>query len=525
MDAPKPTSYDEVPYKSHPFPQTHPDRLATVARIFGMSPPPPQRCRVLELGCASGGNLIPMALTLPGSRLVGVDLSARQVDEGRAITKRLGLRNVELRHANVLDINRDYGLFDYVICHGVYSWVPGDAQDKILDVCSRNLAPNGVAYVSYNTLPGWHMHGMVRDTMLYHAGQFPTPAERVAQGRALLDFLARSVPRENSAYGILLNNALESLRRRRDDYLYHEFLEEFNEPIYFHQFAERAQAKALQYLGEADLPLMMATTFPPEVEGVLRRLSTDLIRLQQHLDFLRNTGFRQSLLCHQHQRLDRTRRPEVVAPFYVAANAQPVSPRPDLAPGVLERFHGPGGTLAAERPLLKAAMLALAENWPEPVPLDALETQIRALLGPRPAAAGASPADDRQQLAASLYSGYLSSKLIEFYTCPPSFTLQAGERPRASPLARVQAVGEPRVTNLRHEVVQLGQFDCWLLGRLDGEHDRAMLLRAVRQYEERGLARAGATGEPGELLEQALHRLARSALLMRAHSVSGATDS
>src|SRR5262245_46505716 len=119
-----PTSYDTVPYESHPFAQSHPDRLATVATLLGLKPPPVARCRVLELGCASGGNLIPMAVGLPGSTFVGVELSRRQAEAGQRVIEALGLKNVELRHLSILDVDDDFGRFDYVVCHGVYSWVP-----------------------------------------------------------------------------------------------------------------------------------------------------------------------------------------------------------------------------------------------------------------------------------------------------------------------------------------------------------------------------------------------------------------
>src|SRR5262245_53527423 len=144
---PPATSYDEVPYESHPLPQTHPAHLAAVARLFGLLTPPPERCRVLEIGCASGGNLIPMALTLPGSSFVGIDLSERQVAEGHRLAGALGLGNVELLHRDVLDVGDELGRFDYVLCHGVYSWVPAPVRDRALELCATNLAPNGVAYV------------------------------------------------------------------------------------------------------------------------------------------------------------------------------------------------------------------------------------------------------------------------------------------------------------------------------------------------------------------------------------------
>jgi SAM-dependent methyltransferase len=183
-------SYDEVPYDSNPFQQTHPSRLFTIGTLFGLRPAPVQRCRVLELACAGGGNLMPMADYLPDSEFVGIDLSAKQIADGQAIAAQLGLKNLTLRQANILDVDASYGSFDYIIAHGVFSWVPGAVRQKILDICSQRLNPNGIAYVSFNTYPGWHMRGMIRDMMRYHSGRFNQPQERVRQARALLDFLA-----------------------------------------------------------------------------------------------------------------------------------------------------------------------------------------------------------------------------------------------------------------------------------------------------------------------------------------------
>ena len=172
MAHPTHASYDEVPYEFRPFVRSYPDHLATIATLFGMKPQSADRSRILELGCAMGGNLIPMAINLPNSQFLGIDLSARQIADGQAMIKKLGLQNIELRHANILDVDDSYGMFDYILCHGVYSWVSPEAQEKILSICSKNLKPMGVAYVSYNVYPGWHMFGMIRDMMIYHAGRF-----------------------------------------------------------------------------------------------------------------------------------------------------------------------------------------------------------------------------------------------------------------------------------------------------------------------------------------------------------------
>ncbi len=180
-------SYDEVPYDNLAFAQTHPDRLATMARMFGLAPPPIATCRVLELGCASGGNLIPMAFNLPAP-----SSSASICRDGRsnAVTRPSAPWESPTSPSSTRrswTSDAEWGEFDYIICHGVFSWVEPHVQDKILRIANENLSPNGVAYISYNTYPGWHMREMVRHMMRYHAGRFDEPKEQIEQARALLD--------------------------------------------------------------------------------------------------------------------------------------------------------------------------------------------------------------------------------------------------------------------------------------------------------------------------------------------------
>ena len=124
--------YDAVPYPDLAYGNTHPDRLATMARLLGMTPAPVERCRVLEVGCAAGGNLLPMAYTLPHAEFVGIDYSAQQIDEGQARIRGLGLSNFTLACRNLLEVGEELGTFDYIIAHGVYSWTPPPVREKTL---------------------------------------------------------------------------------------------------------------------------------------------------------------------------------------------------------------------------------------------------------------------------------------------------------------------------------------------------------------------------------------------------------
>jgi methyltransferase-like protein/SAM-dependent methyltransferase len=489
-------AYDAVPYRSRPFRLTHPDHLATVATLFGMAPAPTTRCRVLELGCAGGGNLIPMALALPGSDFVGVDLSARQITDGQRLVAALGLANVALEHLDLLDVGADFGAFDYIVCHGVYSWVPAPVRDRILEICERHLAPQGVAFISYNTYPGWHLSGMIRDMIVFHARRFTDPEDRARQARALLKFLAETAAPNQSAYSKLLQEGLDLFGRVSDDYLEHEYLEAVNEPVYFHQFVERAESHGLQYLAESEFHAMAAWRLPPKVVEAVTGLSSNHIEMEQFLDFVRNRKFRQSLLCHSAVALNRTIGPEKVATLSVASVLAPDALRPDPGPDREVTFRGPLGPGATTSdPLLKACLIHLHARWPQAVPFAELVAACQARFG------GALSVGAAETLGKSLLQLY-SANLVELRTRPLPLVRDVPVFPVASRLARHQAAEGPFVTNLRHETVSLGPRHRQVLQLLDGSADRAALLTRLG---ERGPARAE--------VERCLDDLARAALL------------
>ncbi len=514
-------SYDEVPYESHPFAQTHPSRLFTIGTLFGMRPTPVQRCRVLELGCAAGGNLIPMAEYLPDSEFVGLDLSARQIQDGNEMVKAFGFKNITLKHASIMDVNDSYGMFDYIICHGVFSWVPNDVQEKVLQICAKQLTPNGIAYISYNTYPGWHLRGMIRDMMRYHSERFNTPQLRTQQARALLDFLAQSVRQDGGAYSVLLKTELETLRHQADHYLYHEHLEEVNAPLYFYQFANRAKTHGLKYLGESRVGTMVTGNFGPEIEKTLRMLATDQIQAEQYMDFLRNRMFRETLICLERVQPNWAVNPEALRVLHVASAAKPV----DAAGQPLEvatvnnedniSYKSPNGmSMATTRPLLKAAMQVLGTNYPATIPFDVLRKQARELMGGDTADAKLV-AEDTQVIAIGLLNCYMGSDLIELHGMPINFVKQISATPTATPMARMQATKSATVTNRRHEVVRLNDLDRHLVPLLDGKHDKAALVEKLTVIAQSGalnVQRDGLTLYDANEIQQALNAIIEQAI-------------
>lgn len=516
------TSYDEVAYESLPYPQSHPDRLATIATLFGMQPAPVTRCRVLELGCASGGNLIPVAASLPGSEFVGIDGSTRQVADGQELVDALGLQNIQLRCMDLADFDAEDKPFDYVIAHGVYSWVSDSLQEKILEICERTLSPNGVAYISYNTYPGWHYRGMIRDMMLYHTAQFGEPLMRATQARALLDFLVQSIQSTDDPYPVMLRQNLDLIRRQSDSYLLHDYLEEVNAPIYFYQFVERAGRHGLQYLGETEFATMLANNFPKEVADTLQRVAKDIVRMEQYMDFLRNRSFRQTLLCRRDLTLKRTLQPHDMVPFLVSSPAEPAT-TVNIQSTQPEQFRiANGTTLTTSAPIVKAALQHLAEIWPRSISFERLLAVARGRVSPVAIRDRETVAAETQALGSAILTGY-TVRLLELHLHEAEFVTKVAERPQASAGAREQARRSGRVTNQRHEVVTLDEFSRRVLMLLDGTRDRAALLDEMSRLVSDGTlvvqqeGRQVDEGEPlkailGDALDRCLSRFAKAAV-------------
>ena len=518
-------SYDQVPYHSGPFRQTHPSHLAVLPTLFGMAPPRIRGARVLELGCASGGNLIPMAQSFPESQFLGVDLSSRQVAAGRETIAKLQLPNVDLRHASIMDVDASYGQFDYVLCHGVYSWVPRPVQDKILQIAAKNMVRGGVCYVSYNVYPGWHMRGVVRDMMQYHTAGFDEPQTKIDQARLLLAFLNRTATTGGTAYRQVLADEAKIVSEHSDSYLFHEHLEEVNEPLYFHQFMDRVNDAGLAYLGDSNFSTMLTDRLDNEAATLLR--NTSILRQEQYMDFLRNRMFRCSVLCHQGLAIDRAVQAARLVTCDVSLDVRMELPSPpSLATEHWEIAHR-NEKITVAHPATRLALDILNRRWPASISVESLCDEVDAALAQANIRSGSPGWQSEEVPARRTLLGDLMTLfargIVTAWHEPPPQAISVSDRPLASAYARLQALTSPVVTNQRHESVRLGDLPRSIISQLDGQHDHAQLLEWLGTSITEGTFRVLCDDQPVEavdaatlekILDAVLTSLRTTALLM-----------
>lgn len=465
-------AYDVVEYPAFSYPNTHPDRLAVMAALHGVAAAPVTSGRVLEIGCGEGANLIPMAYALPAAEFTGFDLAGVPVARGQERIRELGLGNIRLFQGDVLEVGREperggLGEYDYILAHGLYAWVPPPVQERLLAICADHLAGNGIAFISYNALPGSHMRNMVRDVLGWCGQSGESPAEKVKSGLDLLALLVESRP-EDDAYRQLMQEQLTKLSRRSFESIYHDELSPVYAPLLVGTFVGRARRHGLDYLCEAVLPIPSDPCFRPELMEKVRGMAgEDDAAVEQMLDFARMRMFRETLLVRSGQRVQR----EIgVAPLHGMrfASQATVAERDESGTQV---YTLAGGLRVGsdDRPAM-AVMERLIDAWPGTLGYAEMREALTA------AGVASEMRADRllQQMAVA--------RMIELHLWEPPVAGTVAERPRATAACRQESRRHTHLANLWHGTVQVDDpVVRALLQLLDGTRDRDALLAALRE--------------------------------------------
>jgi SAM-dependent methyltransferase/methyltransferase-like protein len=488
--------FEHLPYPSLPQAYTQPSHLAALAHLHGLTAPAAETARVLELGCASGGNIIALAARFPGARFLGVDLAARHIADGQRRIRALGLSNIELRQGDVSRITFGSEQFDYIICHGLYSWVPPDVQDAILKLISTRLAPNGIAAVSYNVLPGWHLRRVVRDLFLQYAGTSGPPAERVARGRHALQSLIQS-SNGQQLYGQMLLQEAKRLTRQPAAYILGEFLSEHNHPCLFSEFSGRASQHHLAFLCEGDLGASANENLNSDVGSSLQDLITAQgggeIASQQAIDFASGRPFRRSVLVHANSTFDAPKVDRMCDLHVIGqlchdaknSNAYETAFRDGFAHGVVVQAGS-----------VSAAVQGIADAYPSSIAVNNLLP-------------GRSTPED-QQITTTLLN-LVSTGQLRLLTLAVRVGHAEAGKPAVLPLNRLEAAdGQPWITSLVHEAVPVDQGVALVVQHLDGKCDRAALADRVAVAHRKMALRQ----TPAQFVETTLAYLEREAVLI-----------
>ena len=502
------SSYEEFPYEEMVHWKTHPDHLAAVAALGGLRTPDVESSRVLEIGCAAGSNLLPMVEFLPGARFLGIDLAQRQVEAGNKIVGELGLQNVELRCQDLMEFPDDAGEFDFIIAHGVYSWVPSQVRQRLLNVCHRHLSPNGVAYISYNAFPGWHYRQALRDAMRFRTRELKPGLERVARAREMAALVAEHCPHTGPLPGML--RAVEKeIAGLSNQSVAHDHMEAVNDPCYFSDFVSELRRHGLQYLQDAENEGDQWHRVPPAAQEAINKLTSDPIDREQYIDFVINRTFRSSVVCRQDATLHAPER--LMQSLYIASD-KPETNGVDAKGQAVVVFGAEPFKVNVKDAGVIAVIRQLKRSWPAAVSfaeLAATMSQNSREFSSPPMATGA---------LANLLLTYYRLELIELSARPKSgIAAVLPLRPRSTRYACWQAKHRSGVTTLRHRSLVLDAACCELVATLDGSRDVSGLADEIdRRIRDGGKSAWPAVGREklGAMVESMLKLLMGSSLIL-----------
>ena len=513
----EPFAYDQVDYPSLVHPQMHPSRLAAIARLHGIPAASPRACRLLEVGCGDGLQLITLAMAYPDAHFVGVDLAANAIGRGEQLRKSLGLDNLQLVAADLMQWQPGPQPYDYVLAHGFYSWVPEPVRQRLLQLCNGHLGVHGIAYISYNALPGGHLRRMLWDIMQFHVGPAQDAAASVERARECLDLLLLGMP-ENTRYRTTLAGEIADLKARFNPHvLFHDDLAAINDPCTLDQFMRAARSHELGFVAEASYHEMSLHNAHPDARAMLEEVARDdLVTKEQYLDFFTGRRFRQTILCRSSANPRPGADPSAIAELALVTELES-SPQLSNAQAGMRFTRPSSGGLETDDTIVQAMLVACGSRHPQSLPVTSLAQAARVM-----ADVDELSADDMRRVYVFLLRAF-EAGLVELHVDAPDFSRTAPVRPTASPLARRQAAaGEAQVTSLRPLSVQLEDpVTCSLLLALDGTRDRDAILSFMRErlsQAREGEQPVGGAGvyDPDTLktqLDAALARMAALALL------------
>ncbi|HJK87380.1 MAG TPA: class I SAM-dependent methyltransferase [Candidatus Megaira endosymbiont of Hartmannula sinica] len=423
-----------------------------------------------------------MALKYKNAEIVGIDLSSKQIEHANRIIKALSLKNIKCEHLSIDDVDNSLGKFDYIIVHGILSWVPEKTQKKIFEIFSNNLTKDGIAYVSYNTLPGWNMVNTVRDMMNFHTSGFKDPNQKLQQSKLILKFITDSIEGHNTPYSNMLKEELKNLSDKEDNYLFHDHINTYNTPFYFKDIALTAAKNDLQYLGDSSLASMYIGNLPKMAQEKLSKVN-NILQLEQYSDFIRNRRFRSSLFCHNSVKINRNINNSQIKDFAIKCNVFKDIENPiDITSNEKEKIY-----LSADKkrfietssPAQKAIFECFSENPTRFIDFDYIVKKSNSKF---------KDVDMSKQITAMLLNNMMNmvirgvAEISLFKT--GSLAKIDKNKPKANPLALYQAKHEKSnfVTTTNHTPLNITPFHKVAITYMDGSNTKEEIVDEMLKH-------------------------------------------
>lgn len=357
--------YDEVPYRSFPIEWTAPERLALASLLHGGPRQSLDRYRMLELGCNDGTNLIPLAYYRPRATFVGVDAAAGQVALANEKRTLLGLTNIAFIGSDFVSAGDALsGQFDFIVAHGVFSWVSHENRDALLRLCAERLRPGGLLYLNYNARPGWNVRGLVRDYLLAQTARITSLAARTGRARELAARMAEELAGAEHPYSRLLGNEFRFVGQNHPSHTAHEYLAEYNYAYTRREFLNLLACHEFSPVADADFNYISGR-LPEGLPSALARLDVEHDTVVEAADLLCYRQLHSPILT---QRGFVRRKPELPELSRLLVASLLVESGTD-GQGVVRFEHPSGYEVEAKSESIASGLRSLQSRWPRGVRL------------------------------------------------------------------------------------------------------------------------------------------------------------
>ena len=442
------SDYDKVPYKGAIIPNSYPGHLALCNMWHNGRHSPLQGFHLTELGCGDGANLLPMAFYHPDSTFIGIDNAESGLSRAREGARQIGLHNIQFVQKDICEIEQaEIVQCDYIIAHGLYSWVSDGIREAILQFCRNGLSATGLAFISYNAQPGWASRGLVRDILLRSASvQQAAIEDKANKAIEVATELLQAMPSRDYAYAVLLAEELERVRDGKPFYVFHEYLEEFNEGVWLRDFVQRARQNDLNYVCDAQFSQWEGQV-PKELKHSLSQAGLDPIEQEETADLLCNRYFHASILCRSDVPGESMSHPKILEQVSIASSLRADSDPFDLTEGVVELLIGTHGQeIILDVSIIKAAVVLLAAQWPIGMQLNNLFQQASRLLSEN----GHNVLEDAQSQLTDELITLFEAGGIDLRLQQPDYSRGLPEYPKLHKLARYEIGHRDALTTPYH---------------------------------------------------------------------------